>query len=141
MQEQVHHSLWQERLLVVLAVLFSGVSVLLAGLGLYGFLAYDANRRTREFGIRLALGAQRSNVATLIMRELVRILAPGLLLGWVGCFLLAHVIAPMLYEIGTYDALSWGGALFAVMGTGVAAAWNPALRAMSADPAIVLREE
>jgi ABC-type antimicrobial peptide transport system permease subunit len=88
MQEQMNDSLWQERLLVALAVMFSGVSVLLAGLGLYGLLAYDASQRTREFGIRVALGAQRSDVGRLMIGELAWILAPGLAVGGIGCVLL-----------------------------------------------------
>ena len=141
MQEQVNDSLWQERLLVALAVMFSGVSVLLAGLGLYGLLAYDASQRRREFGIRVALGAQRSDVGRLIIGELIGILAPGLLAGGVGCVLLARVITPTLYGIGPYDAAAWSGALLAVLGIGALAVWQPVYRAMRADPAEVLREE
>ena len=141
MQEQVNDSLWQERLLVALAVMFSGVSVLLAGLGLYGLLAYDASQRRREFGIRVALGAQRSDVGRLIIGELIGILAPGLLAGGVGFVLLARRITPTLYGIGPYDAAAWSGALLAVLGIGALAVWQPVYRAMRADPAEVLREE
>ena len=141
MQEQVNDSLWQERLLLVLAAVFSGVSVLLAGLGLYGLLAYDASQRTREFGIRVAVGAQRSDVGRLMIEELAWILTPGLVLGAIGCVLLARVIAPTLYGIGPYDATAWSGALLAVLGIGALAVWQPAYRAMRADPAEVLREE
>ena len=141
MQEQVNDSLWQEGLLVALSVMFSGVSVVLAGLGLYGLLAYDASQRTREFGILVALGAQRSDVGRLMIAELTVILAPGLLAGGVGCVLLARVIAPALYGIGPYDAAAWSGALLAVLGIGALAVWQPVYRAMRADPAEVLREE
>lgn len=141
MQEQLNDSLWQERLLVALAVMFSGVSVLLAGLGLYGLLAYDASQRTREFGIRVAVGAQRSDVGRLMIGELAGILAPGLVLGGIGCVLLGGLIAPTLYGIGPYDAVAWSGALLAVLGIGTAAAWQPVRRAMGADPADVLRDE
>jgi predicted permease len=141
MRDQVNDSLWQERLLVALAAMFSGVSVLLAGLGLYGLLAYDASRRTREFGIRAALGAQISNIAHLMVSELLGILIPGFILGGVGCALLARMIAPTLYGIGPYDTLSWSCALFGVLGIGVAAAWRPVQTAISADPSVVLREE
>ena len=141
MHQQVHDSLWQERLLIVLAFAFSGVSVLLATLGLYGLLAYDAIQRTREFGIRAALGAQISNIARLMVGELLGILMPGFVLGGVGCALLARLIAPTLYGIGPYDTLSWSCALFGVLGIGVAAAWRPVQTAMSADPSVVLREE
>lgn len=141
MRDQVNDSLWQERLLVALGVMFSGVSVLLAGLGLYGLLAYDASQRTREFGIRAALGAQISNITRLMVAELLGILVPGFVLGGVGCALLARLIAPTLYGIRPSDTLSWSCALLGVLGIGVAAGWRPVLTAMSADPAVVLREE
>ena len=141
MQDQVNDSLWRERLLIALAVTFSGVSVLLPGLGLYGLLAYDASQRTREFGIRVALGAQRSDVGRLMIGESVGILAPGLLAGGAGCALLARVVTPTLYGIGPYDAAAWSGALLAVLGSGALAVSQPVYRAMKADPAEVLREE
>jgi putative ABC transport system permease protein len=141
MQEQVNDSLWQERLLVALAVMFSGVSVLLAGLGLYGLLAYDASQRKREFGIRVAVGAQRSDVGRLMIGELAGILVPGLAVGGIGCVLLARVVAPTLYGIGPFDAGAWGGALLTVLGIALAAAWQPVYRAMRADPVEELREE
>jgi ABC-type antimicrobial peptide transport system permease subunit len=73
--------------------------------------------------------------------ELMVILAPGLLAGGVGCVLLARVITPTLYGIGPYDVTAWSGALFAVLGIGALAVWQPVYRAIRADPAEVLREE
>jgi ABC-type antimicrobial peptide transport system permease subunit len=104
-------------------------------------LVYDASQRKREFGIRMAVGAQRSDVGRLMVAELAWILAPGLVVGGIGCVLLAPMIAPTLYGIGPYDAAAWGGALLAVVAIGLLAVWQPAYRAMRADPADVLREE
>jgi predicted permease len=141
MREQVDDSLWQERLMVVLAAIFSIVSVLLAALGLYGLLSYDANQRTREFGIRTALGASRINVGRLMIQELAWLVLPGLVLGGAGGLLLAKLLTPMLYGIGRYDFEAWAGAVLVVLAIGTAAASHPVSKAMTADPSSVLREE
>ena len=71
-------SLWQERLLATLSLLFALIAVFMAVVGLHGLLSYDTTQRTREFGIRAAVGAQKLDVAELLVRDLLRILAPGL---------------------------------------------------------------
>jgi putative ABC transport system permease protein len=141
MSERMDESLWQERLLVTLATTFSTISILVAGVGMYGLLAYDASRRIREFGIRAALGATKQDIGKLMVWELATILGPGLALGIIGCRVLASAIAPALYEIGPYDAIAWAGSLFAVVATGAVALLQPMRRALAAEPAIVLREE
>ncbi|MDT7812689.1 MAG: hypothetical protein QOJ42_2605 [Acidobacteriaceae bacterium] len=141
MREQLSESLWQERLLAVLAGIFSIISVLMAGTGLYGLLSYDASQRTREFGIRSAVGAQKKDVAALLLMELARIVVPGLTTGLLACLLLVRIIASALYGIKPFDPLSLAGALLIVGAIGIMAAWQPMRRAMNVDPAIVLREE
>lgn len=141
MSERMDESLWQERLLVILAMAFSTISTLLAGMGMYGLLAYDANRRTREFGIRAALGAQRLDISWLMIRELARILVPGFVFGFIVCGLLARTVVPALYGIGPYDAIAWTGALLAVLATGCLALLQPMRRAIASQPAMVLRED
>jgi predicted permease len=141
MQEQMDDSLWQERLLVMLATGFSGISILLAGMGLFGLLAYDAAQRNREFGIRTALGASKQDIARLMIKQLILILEPGLVLGYIGCAALAHMIAPALYGIGPYDTIAWSGALCVLFVTALAALLQPMRRALAADPALVLHEE
>jgi ABC-type antimicrobial peptide transport system permease subunit len=141
MREQLSESLWQERLLAVLAGIFSIISVLMAGTGLYGLLSYDASQRTREFGIRSAVGAQKKDIAALLVRELAHIVIPGLVMGLSACLLLARIISSALYGIKPFDPLSLAAALLTVGAIGMVAAWQPIRRAMSVDPAIVLREE
>jgi len=141
MREQLSESLWQERLLAVLAGIFSIISVLMAGTGLYGLLSYDASQRTREFGIRSAVGAQKKDVAALLLMELAHIVVPGLATGLLACLLLVRIIASALYGIKPFDPLSLAGALLIVGAIGIMAAWQPMRRAMNVDPAIVLREE
>ncbi len=141
MQEQISESLWQERLLAVLAIVFSVLSVLITATGLYGLLSYDTGQRTREFGIRNAVGAQRTDVAFLVIGDLFRILIPGLAIGLMAALLLSRFIASALYGIAPADPLSISGALILVLLVSLMAAWEPVRRAMNVDPAIVLREE
>jgi predicted permease len=141
MQEQVSESLWQERLLAVLAAVFSIVSILMAATGLYGLLTYDASQRTREFGIRIAVGAQRSSVASLLLRDLVRIVLPGAAAGVLLCVLLSRLVASALYGVRPSDPVSFSAALLAVCAIAAAASSLPVRRTLRIDPATVLRDE
>jgi predicted permease len=141
MQQQVSESLWQERLLAVLAAVFSIVSILMAATGLYGLLAYDASQRTREFGIRIAVGAQRSSVASLLLRDLVRIVLPGAAVGVLLCVLLRRLVASTLYGVQPSDPVSFSVALLAVCAIAAAASCLPVWRTLRIDPATILRDE
>jgi hypothetical protein len=103
MQQQVSESLWQERLLAVLAAVFSAVSILMAATGLCGLLAYDAAQRTREFGIRIAVGAQRGSVASLLLQDLLRIVVPGAAAGVLLCLMLSRLVVSTLYGVRPTD--------------------------------------
>lgn len=141
MKEQLSESLWRERLLSVLAGIFSVISVLMAVMGLYALLSYDANQRTREFGIRSAVGARKRHLTALLLKELAYIIVPGAAIGLAVCLLLTRVIMSLLYGIKPLDPLSVSGALLVVAAIGVVSAWHPIRRATNVDPAIVLREE
>ncbi len=141
MHDRVRDSLWQERSLAILSLVFALISVLMAVIGLHGLLSYDTTQRTREFGIRSALGAQKLDVATMLVRELARILAFGIAIGAVVCLLASRVIASLLYGVRALDPACVGVALAIVACTVVAASWRPLQRGMDLDPAIVLREE
>jgi predicted permease len=141
MQEQVSESLWQERLLAVLAGIFSVVSILMAATGLYGLLTYDASQRTREFGIRIAVGAQRGSIASLLLRDLVRIVLPGAVIGMLLCMLLSRLVASALYGVRPSDPISFSAALLAVCAIAAVASLLPVWHTLRIDPAIVLRDE
>lgn len=141
MRQQVSDSLWQERLLAVLAATFSIVSILMAAIGLYGLLAYDANQRTREFGIRIAVGAQRGSVVSLLLRDLVRIVLPGMAAGVLLCVLLSRLVASALYGIRPSDPVSFSAALLTVCVIAAAASCLPVWRTLRIDPAAILRDE
>lgn len=141
MPQQLSESLWQERMLSVLATLFAGISVLVAAIGLYGLLAYDVSQRRREFGIRSALGAQRAAIAGLLVREMAYILVPGVLLGAVVCLLFVRVTESLLYGVRLFDPVSAMAALAAVLGVAAVSSLPPLRNALRIEPATVLREE
>ena len=141
MRDRVTQSLWQERLLATLSLLFALIAVFMAVVGLHGLLSYDTTQRTREFGIRAAVGAQKLDVAELLMGDLLRIVVPGLAAGVLVCLLASRLIGSLLYGVHPLDPASFAAALAMVVCTVAAAAWQPLRRAMAVDPAIVLREE
>jgi predicted permease len=141
MQQQVSESLWQERLLAVLAAVFSVVSILMAATGLYGLLAYDAAQRTREFGIRIAVGAQRGSVASLLLQDLLRIVVPGAAAGVLLCLMLSRLVVSTLYGIRPTDPVSFATALLLVTAIAVAASLLPVWRTLRINPAAILRDE
>jgi ABC-type antimicrobial peptide transport system permease subunit len=124
-----------------LGTVFSIISMLMAVVGLYGLLAFDISQRTREFGIRSAVGAQKLDVALLLLRDLARIVIPGVLAGTVVCFLLAQLVAFALYGVRPLDPAVLLGAISVTMLIASTAAWSPVRRATRVDPAIVLRDE
>jgi predicted permease len=141
MHDEVQESLWQERLLAVLSLAFALVSIFMATMGLYGLLSYDTNQRTREFGIRTAVGAQKRDLATLLLQDVTKIVLPGLAAGLVACLLLVRVMTSALYGIHPLDAASFAGAFLLVVVLGLVACWLPMRRAMNVAPAVVLRDE
>ena len=141
MQQQVSESLWQERLLAVLAAVFSAVSILMAATGLYGLLAYDAAQRTREFGIRIAVGAQRGSVVSLLLRDLLRIVLPGAAAGVLLCLMLSSLVASTLYGVRSTDPVSFATALLLVTAIAAAASLLPVWRTLRINPAAILRDE
>jgi predicted permease len=141
MDEQVNRSASEERALAFLAIGFSLLAILLAAVGLYGVLAYSTEQRTREIGVRLALGAQRSGVIMLVVREMTIIAAIATFIALPSIVALARLFRSQLYGVTTFDPLTLIGAvmLTAVMVTLAAAL--PARRAATVEPMQALRIE
>jgi len=141
MDEQVDRSAADEQALALLAVGFSALAIVLAAVGLYGVLAYSTEQRTREIGVRLALGSQRSGVVMLIVREMFLIAAIAIVLALPATVLLARLFRSQLYGVTASDPLTLAGAvlLAAIMVT--LAAVLPARRAASIEPMQALRTE
>jgi putative ABC transport system permease protein len=120
---------------------FAVLALLLAGLGLYGVLAYSVFQRTREVGVRMALGARRAQVILLVARESAAMVGSGLVLGCAGALASARVFAGLLFGIGPTDPLSLGAAIVTLAAVAAAATLLPAWRAACVDPAVALRAE
>lgn len=135
----VDHELAPRRLQTALLGAFAGLALLVAAIGLHGVVAYSVAQRTREFGIRAALGATRADILAQVARENLRLLLPGLGAGITLALLLTRLIRGLLYEVAPYDLPSFAVAVGLLLGSGLLAAWLPARRATRIDPALALR--
>jgi len=134
-------SLARERFLMTMLVLFAVVGLSLAVIGVYGVLAQVARRRTREMGIRIALGAPAGQVRWLVVRHGLALVSAGLAIGVAAALLATRGLAALLYHIAPADPTTFIAVPIILALTGIAAAWIPALQASRADPAIALRSE
>ena len=139
--DHVDASVRQERIVAILSGLFGGLAVLIAALGLYGLTSYTVNRRITEIGIRMALGAQRTQVLGLILRQSLTLTAIGIGLGLATASALTRYVRGMLFDLMPIDPGTFVGvaSLFALVAT--AAALIPAHRATRVDPLVALRTE
>ena len=128
------------RFYTVLVAVFSASALALTSIGLFGLLSHAASRRTSEMGLRLALGASRASTAGLLLRGGLWPLAAGVAVGVGGAILVAQAMAGMLYGVGTFDAIAFAVAVFALMTVALAAALIPAHRIATVDPVTALRE-
>ena len=139
--EQIGFSLRTERLVASLSGVFGGLATLLAVIGLYGVMAYVVQRRTREIGIRIALGAARSNVIAMVMREVFILIGVGLASGFLLALALADLIHSQLYGLSPRDPLTFVGSAIVLAVAAGLAGFVPALRASGVDPTTALRQE
>jgi predicted permease len=138
---QLEGSLVQERLMATLAGIFGSLALLLAGIGLYGLLAHTVARRTSEIGIRVALGAQRSQVLWLVMSDALRMCLWGAAIGLPAAWAGSRLVSSMLFGLKGTDPSTVVGAIVILMLAGALAAFLPGRRASSIDPMVALRHE
>jgi predicted permease len=141
LDEVVDASVAERRLTVILLGSVAAVALLLAAIGLYGVIAYVVTQRTREFGIRFALGASRRDVLQLVLGHGMKLVAIGLVLGVVGAFSLTHLLTKLLYEIKPTDPLTFVAVSAVLLMVALCASWLPARRASNVDPMLALRYE
>jgi ABC-type antimicrobial peptide transport system permease subunit len=140
-EELLGRSVSDERLRTVLLTLFAGLALLLAVVGTYGVLSIAVEGRTQEMGIRLALGADRSDVVRLIVRQGLRPILAGAVLGLTLSVMLSRALTVFLFQISTVDPLTFAVVPALIAVAGVTAVWIPARRACLVDPASVLRPQ
>jgi ABC-type antimicrobial peptide transport system permease subunit len=141
MDEVVERSLSPQWLNMTLLSLFASVALVLATIGIYGVLSYSVGLRSREIGIRIALGSQRGSVIWMVLRQGGQLAGLGTLIGVVGSLLLGRVLQALLYEIQATDILSFVVASLILLGVAIIASFVPARRAASVDPISVLRSD
>ena len=139
--EQIARSLFQERLIARLSSFFGGLSLLLACVGLYGLLSYDVARRTREIGVRMALGARPPDVLRLIVRQGVGLSAVGAVIGILGALGVARYLDSLLYGFSPFYPLTFLAVALLLGFVALAACYIPARRASHVDPMVALRYE
>jgi predicted permease len=141
MEQVVDESLASPRLYMWLLAAFAAIGALMAVAGIYGVVAYLVALRTREFGIRMALGADAAHVSRLVMRRGVQLTGLGLALGIGGATLLTSVLQTLLYGVGATDPGTFGAMAALLAAAALAACLAPARRAAQSDPAVALRSE
>ena len=140
-RQQVEGSVSQERLLAGLTSFFGALTLLLASLGLYGLMAYAMRRRTREIGVRMALGARPADVLRMALGGGLRLVVAGAVLGVAGALALTRLTTSVLYGVTPSDPMTIAAAMLLLGGVTLLACWLPARRAALVDPTVALRYE
>jgi ABC-type antimicrobial peptide transport system permease subunit len=125
---------------MLLMTIFAGVGVLLATVGLFGMLSFAVAQRTREIGVRMALGARRADVIRMILADSARLSVAGLAIGGLAAVAAARAIRSMLFGVTPVDPATFGAVTVVVAAVALIASYVPARRAASVDPVIVMRE-
>ena len=141
MEERVARSVADRRFVMIVLTSFGVVALLLAAVGIYGVLSYAVARRTKEIGVRVALGAQTATVLGMIVGDSMRPVAWGTLLGIGGALAVSRVLRGLVYGVGVTDPTSFGLATVVLIAVALVATWIPARRASRVDPIVALRSE
>ena len=120
---------------------FAAVAMILAAIGIYGVIAYTVAQRTKEIGIRMALGAQRHDMLQMILRQSFGVVAIGLVIGLFAALALTRLMASLLYGVSAHDFSIYVLVLFVLSAAALFASYLPARRAMNVDPTVALRYE
>ena len=141
LREMMADSFAARRFTMLLLGAFAAVALLLAGVGVYGVMAYSVSERTREIGVRLALGAQTANILRLVLKQSLTLAAVGVVIGLLASFALLHLIKSLLFGVTAHDPLTFAAVATMLIIVTLLACWIPARRAAKVDPMIALRCE
>jgi ABC-type antimicrobial peptide transport system permease subunit len=141
MDQIVTESVATPRMEFILVGLFGALAIVLAAIGTYGVIAYAVSQRTMEFGLRMALGAQRDDLMWLVLGQGARLVVPGAAAGVVLALALGHTMKSLIYGVRADDLITYATVAGIVLVVALAASWVPAGRAAKADPMHALRAE
>jgi ABC-type antimicrobial peptide transport system permease subunit len=141
LREAFGQSIARDRLNAVVSGAFAVTALLLASFGLYGLLAFLVAERTREIGIRMALGAEAATLVQMVMNHGLSLVAAGGLLGLIGAFAISRFIKTLLFEVSSYDPTTFVAVTLLLILVGALAAFLPAYRAATVNPIVALRQE
>jgi predicted permease len=141
LREQTDRSLWAERATAVLLMLFGVLALALAASGIFGVVSYFVSQRTRDIGIRIALGARWSHVISFVMKEGLLLVGVGIVLGAGAALALARLLGSMLFGVSPYDPFAFIAAPLVLIAVAAVAGYVPARRATKVDPLYALRAE
>ena len=141
MDQAVAASLATRRLTMVLLGAFAFLALVLASVGLYGVMALTVTQRTRELGIRMALGAERTNIFRLVLGHGMSLMAIGIIVGVIGAVGVGRVLVSILYNVRALDPATVATAVFSLLAVALIACCVPARRATRVDPIVALRTE
>jgi putative ABC transport system permease protein len=141
MEHIVAGAVARQRFSMLLLAIFAGVALVLAAVGIYGVMSYSVAQQTREIGIRMALGAQRSDVLKMTVKQGLKLVGLGLVIGLVAAFILTRVMATLLFGITATDPLTFASISLVLLAVAILASYIPALRATKVDPMIALRAQ
>ena len=139
--EYMSRMLAKPRFNALLLSIFAGTALLLTAIGIYGVLAYSVSQRTNEIGIRIALGAEQSNIFRLIVGEAMVLVAISMTIGLLGAFMATRLLSSLLYGVAAWDPITFASIGTLIAGVAFLACWLPARRAARVDPVIALRAE
>src|SRR5262249_24950459 len=141
MEENIDDSLASQRLTMTLLAVFAGLALILASIGLYGVMALIVTQRTRELGIRMALGAERTNIFKLVLGQGMSLMAIGIAIGLLGAIAAGRALMSLLYNVAAFDAAAIVTAVLSLLVVALIACCMPARRATRVDPIVALRTE
>jgi putative ABC transport system permease protein len=140
-QQVYSASLGSRRFNLILIAIFGIVALLLATAGVFGVMAYSVSRRTREIGVRIALGARSQDVLTMILNQGMRTIVVGIVIGLAGSLVLTRTLSSLLFGVTATDPVTFAAVIALLIATALLACYIPARRATKVDPMVALRYE
>jgi putative ABC transport system permease protein len=140
-EEAMAEAVATQRFVMMLLLIFAGLAVVLAAIGIYGVLSFLVGQRTRELGVRLALGAEPGSVRTMVMRQAISQVIPGILIGGAGALVLTRLLVSQLHGVSPSDPITFAAVAALLLSVAMLASYLPARRAARVDPMVALRAE